>query len=222
MSLAGGPADKLGNRYELWWTVLKVMDILRGQWNTVRLEEPGVEKAEFVLRGASGKSLHQAKKQAGDGKWTLSELSSKDNPYVQAIGRQLRDANTGVVLVSGSDAPELAELSTRARNSASLEEFNEFFVQSKKHQAGFAQLQRIWGNCDSETARGYLRRIEVRVIDEKSLRDQTMMTAQALFLLSPADVCSTIAGLVLDSVHQELSRAEIVKFLAEKGYNLRQ
>lgn len=82
MPLAGGPADKLGNRYELWWTVLKVMDVLRGQWDTIRLEEPGVDKAEFVLRRTSGKALHQAKRQAGDGKWTLSELSSKDNPYL--------------------------------------------------------------------------------------------------------------------------------------------
>jgi len=222
MSLAGGPADKLGNRYELWWTVLKVMDILRGQWNAIRVEEPGVEKAEFVLHGALKKSLHQAKRQAGDGKWTLAELSSKDNPYLQAIGQQLLDPNTRIVFVSGSDAPELAELSTRARDSASPEEFNEFFVQSKKHQAGFSQLQRIWSDCSTETARSHLRRIEVRVIDEKSLRDQTLMTAQALFLLSPANVCSAVAGLVLDSVHQDLSRADIIEFLAKAGYNLRQ
>jgi hypothetical protein len=85
MSLAGGPVDKLGNRYELWWTVLKVTDLLQGQRDTIRLEEPDVEKAEFVLRGASGRSLHQAKRQSGDGNWTVSELSSKDNPYRRQI-----------------------------------------------------------------------------------------------------------------------------------------
>lgn len=222
MSLAGGPADKVGNRYELWWTVLKVMDILRGQWDSIRVEEPGVEKAEFVLRGATEKSLHQAKRQAWDGKWTLAELSAKDNPYLQAIGQQLQDPNTRIVFVSGSDAPELAELSTRARDSVSLEEFNKFFVQGKKHQSEFSRLQRIWGDCSAETARSYLRRIEVRVVDEKSLRDQTLMTAQALFLLSPPTVCSVIAGLVLDSVHRDLPRGEIIDFLAIAGYNLRQ
>ena len=56
----------------------------------------------------------------------------------------------------------------------------------------------------------------------KNLRDQTLMTAQALFLLSPANVCSTIAGLVLDCVHKDLSGAEIGRFLAEAGYHLRQ
>lgn len=101
MSLAGGPADKLGNRYELWWTVLKVMDMLRGEWDAIRLEQPGVEKAEFVLRGPSIKSFHQAKRQSGEGKWTLAELSSKDNPYLQAITHQLQDANTRIVFRLG-------------------------------------------------------------------------------------------------------------------------
>ena len=49
-------------------------------------EEPGIEKAEFVLRSASGKSLHQAKRQAGDGKWTLSELSSKTIRTFKRLG----------------------------------------------------------------------------------------------------------------------------------------
>lgn len=59
-------------------------------------------------------------------------------------------------------------------------------------------------------------------MDEKSLREKTLTTAQALFLLSPADVCLKIAGLVLDSVHKELSRDEIRSFLGREGYKLRQ
>ena len=222
MSLAGGPADKLGNRYELWWTVLKVLDIVRGEWDAVRIEVPGVEKAEFVLRSESLKSFHQAKRQAGDGKWTVAELSSKDNRYLQVIGQQLQNPNHRITFVSGSDAPDLAELSTRARDSVSVEEFNEHFLTGKAHRLALSLLQRSWGDCDIETARSYLQRIEVRVIDEKSLRDQTLMTAQALFLLSPANVCSLIAGLVLDAVHRNLTRAEIIEFLAKAGYRLRQ
>ena len=76
--------------------------MLRGEWDAIRLEQPGVEKAEFVLRGPSIKSFHQAKRQSGEGKWTLAELSSKDNPYLQAITQQLEDANTRIVFVSGA------------------------------------------------------------------------------------------------------------------------
>ena len=221
MALTGGSADKLGNRYELWWTVLKVMDILRGEWEAIRLEEPGVEKAEFVLRDGTKKCLHQAKRQASGGKWTLAELASKDNPYLQVIGTQLQDSNTSIVFVSGSDAPELAELSRRARDSASLEEFEEFFVNSKKHGDGFALLRRIWSGCEAKTAREYLRRIHVRVVDETTLRDQVLTTAQALFLAAPFETCQTIAGIVLDSVHKELSRSDLVETLAKVGLHLR-
>ena len=222
MPLAGGPADKLGNRYELWWTVLKVMDILRGQWDAIRFEQPGVEKAEFVLRDGNNKSLHQAKRQGPDGKWTLAELSSKDNPYLQTIGQQLKDSETSIVFISGSDAPELVELSARARDSATVDEFEQHFVQAKKHQAGLALLQRLWGGCNVATAREYLRRIEVRVLDERSLRDQALMTAQALFLRVPHDACLAIVGIVLDSVHRDVSRKELTETLAKEGFHLRQ
>ena len=42
MALAGGPADKLGNSYELWWTVRKLIDIVRGEWEAIRFEQPGM------------------------------------------------------------------------------------------------------------------------------------------------------------------------------------
>ena len=48
MTLPGGPADKLGNRYEKWWTVAECLRMLHGDTEAIRIEDPGVEKAEFV------------------------------------------------------------------------------------------------------------------------------------------------------------------------------
>ena len=31
MPLSGGPSDKLGNRYELWWTVSQFVRIINGE-----------------------------------------------------------------------------------------------------------------------------------------------------------------------------------------------
>ena len=45
MTLPGGPADKLGNRYEKWWTVSEIVRMLQGETETIRIEEPSVEKA---------------------------------------------------------------------------------------------------------------------------------------------------------------------------------
>ena len=58
MPLPGGPSDKLGNRYELWWTVSQLVRIMDGQAESIRIEDPNVDKAEFVItvgdqRGAS-------------------------------------------------------------------------------------------------------------------------------------------------------------------------
>ena len=70
MPLPGGAADKLGNRYELWWTALQVQNLLRGQWDSIRVEVPGEDKVEFELVRDAVSSFHQAKRSAPNGKWT--------------------------------------------------------------------------------------------------------------------------------------------------------
>ncbi len=49
MTLPGGPADKLGNRYEKWWTLSEFVRMLRGDTDAIRIEDPGVDKTEFVV-----------------------------------------------------------------------------------------------------------------------------------------------------------------------------
>ncbi len=48
------------------------------------------------------------------------------------------------------------------------------------------------------------------------------MTARVLFQQEPRDACLSIAGIVVDSVHRDLSRTELVDCLASAGYHLRQ
>jgi len=222
MPLPGGPADKLGNRYELWWTVLQVENLLRGQWDSIRVEVPGDDKVEFELVRDAVHSFHQAKRNAPNGKWTIAELGSTDAGILQSIENHLRVPEVEYVFVSSSDAHEIAELSERARASASLKEFSEVFTSANEQQQRLTRLQKQWCNCDLETARDYLRRIEIRVLDERSLRDQALLGAQTLFLAPPANVCSEIRSLLMDSVHKTLTREVIVEHLAKAGYILRQ
>ena len=70
MTLPGGPANKLGNRYEKWWTVSEFVRMLDGSTEAIRIEDPGVEKAEFVVTTGSRRELHQVK---------LSHLNGKDS-----------------------------------------------------------------------------------------------------------------------------------------------
>ena len=40
MTLPGGPANKLGNRYEKWWTLPELVHMLQGDTEAVRIEPP--------------------------------------------------------------------------------------------------------------------------------------------------------------------------------------
>jgi hypothetical protein len=220
--LPGGPADKLGNRYELWWTVLQVQNILRGQWDSIRVEIPGNDKVEFELVRDTLRSFHQAKRNAPDGKWTLAELGSADAGILQGIAEHLKKADAEYVFVSSSDAHELSELSARARASVSLQEFSGVFTAAKEQQQRLSRLQKYWNNCDLERVRDYLRRIEIRVLDERSMKEQALLGAQTLFLAPPANVCSEVCALLIDSVHKTLTRDDIVQHLEKAGYVRRQ
>ena len=74
MTLPGGAADKLGNRYEKWWTLSEFVRMLRGETEAIRIEDPGFEKAEFVVTAGSRRELHQAKRSHFNGKWSLPTL----------------------------------------------------------------------------------------------------------------------------------------------------
>ena len=62
MPLPGGPSDKFGNRYELWWTVSQLVRMLHGQAESIRIEDPGLTKAEFLIVSQGRRELHQAKR----------------------------------------------------------------------------------------------------------------------------------------------------------------
>jgi hypothetical protein len=85
MPLPGGPADKLGNHYELWWTVWQLVRMLDGRGDSIRIEDPGVTKAEFVISHAGRRELHQAKRSHRGGKWSLASLAAPDMRLLQAI-----------------------------------------------------------------------------------------------------------------------------------------
>ena len=68
MPLSGGPANKFGNRYEYWWTVSQFIRILDGEAESIRIEEPTADKAEFVLIAGGHQEFHQAKRSHRDGK----------------------------------------------------------------------------------------------------------------------------------------------------------
>jgi hypothetical protein len=102
---------------------------------------------------------------------------------LQAIFGQLRGNNDELVFVSESHAGELAELAIRARGAQTAQEFETTFLQAKDVREIFERLRRAWQSCDTETAWGILRRVQVRSADERCV-SSTMTTKPCARLTS--------------------------------------
>ena len=220
MTLPGGPADKLGNRYEKWWTLSELVRMLRGETEAIRIEAPDIDKAEFVVTTGPHRELHQVKRSHPSGKWSLAELGFGSDGLLQAIGAQLEGNDDRFVFASGSDARELAELCEAAGDSELDVEFERHFLESAGRRKRFEKLRECWA-CNVPTARARLRRVHIRTIDERELRDKVHWGVAALFLANPATVVEALRGIVEDSVHRTMSRQELVEQLCLRGLPLR-
>ena len=221
MPLPGGPSDKIGNRYELWWTVSQLVRIINGQAENIRIEDPAVDKAEFVITAGDCREFHQAKRSHLRGKWSLSELGSPKHQLLQTMFKQLSTStNTRFIFVSGSDAPELRELTERAVDAKDLKEFKSVFVRAESQKQNFNKLKGFW-NTDVATAYEILRRIEVRTIDEIGIEEQVRVSLSALFLTRPDNVSDALHSFAQGSIQKVVNRERLISDLESKGFTLR-
>ena len=218
MPLSGGAADKLGNRYEAYWTVRQLLRVLTGEAGEIRIEPPGVDKMEFWLSVEDTREFHQAKRRHPEGAWTLARL--RDDGLLDAVFRRLKGGADTFVFVSSSDAPQLRDLSEAARDAASQEEFKREFLKADSRQTPFGQLLEIW-RCDSSTARELLRRTKVRTIDEWTLREELRPRVQLFFADETRRVIDALFRIVADSVHKTVGRGSLLRSLAGRELGLR-
>ena len=201
MPLPGGPAEKFGNRYETWWTINQLIRVIKGEAESIRIEDPSFPAAEFVLSIENRHEFHQAKRSHPRGKWSLSALENEN--LLQAIFRYLsQDSNARFVFVSGSDVPELRELIERANRAKNLEEFESRFL-------------------DTAVVYNILQCIEVRTTDERGIEDQVRQSLSLHFLSDHTEVCNALRAIVQDSMHATLDRDHLVCNLESRGFRLR-
>ena len=216
MPLPGGPANKLGNRYESWWTIRQLVRIIDKEADSIRIEDPNFDKAEFVVTVGDSRELHQAKRSHPEGKWNLSDLRS----ILQVMFEQLSaNENARFVFASGSDAPELKVLTERAIDSKNQKEFESVFVDAQTQKKALEKLKGIW-ETDTATAYKLLHRIEVSTIDERELENKVRELLQARFLSSP-EVCDALRSFAEDSIHKCINRDDLISYLSGKGFPLR-
>ena len=218
MTLPGGAAAKLGHRYEKWWTLSELVRMLRGETDSLRLEPPGVDGVEFIVKAGGGREYHQAKRSHPSGKWSVAKLASAG--VLASIGKLLIGNSHRFVFVSGSDARELADLCEGAADAESFEEFEARFLGAESRARDYARVKNEW-NCDGRDAWDVLRRIDVRTTSEHELATKVDWGLSAQFLGNVNDLCVRLATIVDHDVHRTIARDDLSSQLAEAGFPLR-
>jgi hypothetical protein len=217
MTLTGGASAKVGIRYEFYWTVLHLLDILKGNYDTIRLEPPGEpgEGIEFYLRSGDKYFFHQVKRQNGiRGKWSISDLERAG--VISSFQKRLLDRKGRCVFVSMDPVGDLRELTYRAERSSTLNEFLDVFVSPGEHARNIKRLRDSLQTCSCESVYFFLKHVRFDTIGEPLLKRLVNETAAQMFT-DATKAISTLLHFVMQSEHLELSKDVIAKYLLSEG-----
>ncbi len=223
MPLPGGSADKLGNRYELRWTLHCMIEIMDERADSIRLEPPGAEGegVEFWLHKGDHREYHQVKRQhSASGRWTLNDLSRQG--VLSSFREKLNDSTAWCVFVSTHSAFELKELAERSRSAiSSWDEFRKEFLKDDQQSTNFNKLCNYWVDCSPTDVYENLKRIRVEEAGEDFLSATVESRLTTLVEGDSAAVASVLGQFVLDSIHHELTAHDIWLHLEKLGYHRR-
>ncbi|MFJ6726667.1 hypothetical protein ACIQPQ_17330 [Streptomyces sp. NPDC091281] len=214
-AMGGGVADKLGNRYEGWWTIWRgVVPVLRGQYDAIQVETlgPPGEAVEFRLYGhqpSGPDQVHQCKRSRASS-WTLNALRTEGllNPF----GRHLSQG-TEVVFVSGASCA-LENLSDKARR-LSVEDWTTSFTAPE--QGDVETLLDAW-ESDHSGVHSLLRRFTFHLINDHPLKDAALGSLETQVTGDPKNALLFLGDLLLDHLSTRLTPQFLWSALRDEGY----
>ncbi|RPJ57647.1 MAG: hypothetical protein EHM23_19820 [Acidobacteria bacterium] len=235
MTVSGGASDKLGNRYEAFWSILALLDIVRGEAVELVLEPLQLEESrgiEFYLDRPDGHREYWSVKsqRAGVLGWSLSSLAAPDPKTGRSIlgdlmGHITPDSSHKAVFASSLAAPDLVELQSFATDH---DTFEERLNRSNKLASGFrSHLLPLCAN-NREKARMVIERLRVKVQDKESLRAQLDSTIGMLLYRpdgSPVDASAVrghLGDLLLERIHRPVRQNDVLEELGKHGFRRRE
>lgn len=216
MPLTGGESDKFGNWYEGLWTVYSMCKILRNLADSICLEILGKEGegVEFRLNIGSTREYHQVKRQtARQEAWTIRRLKA----VLSTFGNKLSDPNVRCVFVSQDSSTSFRELTENSENTDSWYDFKAHYLSQGSRSDDLDELCGIW-NCTDEQAYKFLKRCDIKTINEKTLRDMVDTTLEYLVQGKPGDVRRFLAEIAQKRLHHEFRGTELWNLLAREGF----
>jgi hypothetical protein len=212
MHLPGGPTDKFGNYYEGKWTVLCLIELLRGEADKIRLEPPGEDGFEFYLAKGKVTEFHQVKTGPG---WTIAKLIREG--VLPDFLVKLNDPSHECHLITAEGASELRKLSERARNARDFEEFCVKFLNDEESKSKFESVAKALSTPNPELgAFERLRRIYVTIIDENQLDHRVADRLYPMYEDDSRTVADVLAQFSLANIHRELSGTDIQAHLVSR------
>lgn len=219
-SLPGGPADKGGTNYEILWGLHAMLDVVQGRAESIRIEPPGIDGAEFYILREGIREHWQTKRQVtGQENWSLQKLKSE---AVLDFFLACADAGERAFFASISNAPELRMLSTHAQSAKDFAEFMGPFL-TKPRRKELNELRKHLGNISEPDAFSFLLKVHVICADEGALEDRFLHPLLTALFAGPAiSTQANLSSLYLNNVHQTLTRARILADLEKAGIRLRE
>jgi hypothetical protein len=211
-ALPGGPADKVGNQYEHWWTARVVGELLLGAAHRLRLEPPGKGGVgiEFEVNRGGVSWGEQVKLRSGN--WTITKLVQEgvlDGALAQVQrGRHFR-------LIVSSTATPFDTLTNRSRDCFDANEY--VAALSSDDEGDFIKLAKAWG-VEQDQAFTFLRSIWVEVHPFENLRELVSAEFRLLFSNEPTVVLGEIRNYCEDHMHEVLTANQVWSHLESKGF----
>ena len=218
MTLPGGPAAKRGNHFEKLWTLSELVRMLGGETDSLRIEAPRLDGAEFVVQAGAKREFHQAKRSHSSGKWSIAELARAG--VLASIADLLRDDDDRFIFVSGSDAPELRSLCEAATDAESIDEFKHKFLTAGARAATHKRLLREWSR-DEQGVWKMLGRVTIHTINDHELKRLVGLGLAPLFF-DVDRAQDKLSAILDDAVHRTIEREALIRDLRESGLPLRQ
>lgn len=220
--LPGGATDKFGNFYEGLWTVYTIIDILKEKTDFIRLEpvdDYESKGVEFYVEKEGRREYHQVKSQnSRDGRYNLSILNKMK--ILSNFKEKLQSENNSkCVFISSDSAFQLEKLIQRSNAGNTFEEFKNSCLKDKDSKNWFQELTEIWKITEEKTY-NFLKRIEVRTIDYKTLKSNIINHFDTLVSGDSENIVNILAQYVLENIHQKLDGANFWSYLASRGFSV--
>lgn len=214
--LGGGIADKLGNEFELRWTLLEFIRVLIGRADEIRLEpyNENAEGFEFRVNISGNSEWHQCKRRRASGSWTLRSLSTEG--VLQAFSGKLVHVNNICVFVSSDPAPAFETLIEKASLAETSDDFYGEGGIGKGDRVALKELNEAWA-VDLQTSFEWLKRCRVEVTSDRTLQRRLDEMSSMLFK-TPSDlVVERLSGVVNSNFGRRLNRDDLVRIVGEVG-----